>query len=71
MVRERTDRAARLVPTRDLRASAKGYATAVTDTGHQAGGTDASWAITAPGVPDSAKVVDYYFRATHEVTEFE
>lgn len=46
----------------------KGYATAITDTGHQAGGTDASWALTAPGVPDQAKLTDYYFRATHEVT---
>lgn len=51
-----------------LGAVAKGYATAITDTGHQAGGTDASWAILAPGVPDRAKVVDYYFRATHQVT---
>ena len=45
-----------------------GYATAITDTGHQAGGTDASWAILAPGAPDRAKVIDYYFRATHQVT---
>ncbi len=46
----------------------KGYATAITDTGHQAGGTDASWALIKPGVPDRAKVADYYYRATHEVT---
>jgi len=46
----------------------KGYATAITDTGHQAGNTDAAWAITAPHVADSAKVADYYFRATHQVT---
>lgn len=50
-----------------VNALAEGYATAVTDTGHEAGGTDASWAITAPGVPDEAKLTDYYFRATHEV----
>jgi feruloyl esterase len=46
----------------------KGYATAITDTGHQAGGTDAAWALDSPGVPDEAKLTDYYFRATHEVT---
>lgn len=57
-----------VTPTDYLGAVAKGYATAVTDTGHQAGGTDASWALLASGVPDTAKVVDYYFRATHQVT---
>jgi feruloyl esterase len=57
-----------VTPTDFFGAAAKGYATAITDTGHQAGGTDASWAITAPGVPDTAKVVDYYFRAAHQVT---
>src|SRR5438445_2693972 len=53
----------------------KGYATAVTDAGHTGHGpdglgifTDASWSITAPGVPDTPKVVDYYFRAVHDVT---
>ncbi len=46
----------------------KGYATAITDTGHLAGGTDASWALIRPGVPDRAKLADYYYRATHEVT---
>ena len=30
----------------------------ITDTGHQAGGTDASWALIAPGVPDEAKLSD-------------
>ncbi len=46
----------------------KGYATAITDAGHLAGGTDASWALLAPGKPDEAKLADYYYRATHEVT---
>ena len=53
----------------------KGYATAVTDAGHTGHGpdvlgifTDASWAITAPGVPDTLKLTDYYFRAVHDVT---
>lgn len=56
----------------------KGYATAITDTGHVGHGltptdalgavTDARWALIAPGVPDEAKITDYYFRAAHEVT---
>ncbi|MDQ2803318.1 MAG: tannase/feruloyl esterase family alpha/beta hydrolase [Pseudomonadota bacterium] len=46
----------------------KGYATAITDTGHTAGNTDASWALVASGRPDQPKVADYYYRATHEVT---
>ncbi len=49
-------------------AAAERFATAVTDTGHQAGSTDAHWALLAPGVPDEAKITDYYFRAVHEVT---
>lgn len=48
-------------------ASAAGYATAITDTGHTASSTDARWALIAPGVPDEAKLTDYYFRAVHEV----
>ncbi len=46
----------------------KGYAIAITDTGHSGGETDASWALVAPGQPDYAKVADYYYRATHQVT---
>ena len=49
-------------------ASAAGYASAVTDTGHSGSSTDARWALIAPGVPDDAKLTDYYFRAVHEVT---
>jgi feruloyl esterase len=52
-----------------------GYATATTDTGHQAtlpagspSSTDGSWALTPSGQPDQAKLTDYFFRATHEVT---
>jgi feruloyl esterase len=45
-----------------------GFATAITDTGHEANNTDAAWALTSSGAPDTAKVVDYYFRATHEMT---
>jgi len=49
-------------------ALARGYAAIVTDTGHQGGSTDASWALIRPGVPAEAKVADYLYRATHEVT---
>jgi feruloyl esterase len=56
-------------PVDFVSATTKGYATIITDTGHQAGGTDASWALTAPGVPDEAKLIDYFFRAAHQVTQ--
>lgn len=46
----------------------KGYATAVTDTGHQASVLDGSWALESPGVPDRPKLVDYFYRAAHGVT---
>jgi feruloyl esterase len=49
-------------------ATAAGYATAVTDTGHEAPGTDASWTLKSPGVADDAKLADYYFRSVHDVT---
>jgi hypothetical protein len=39
----------------------RGYATASTDTGHEAGGTDASWALGHP-----EKAVDFGYRAIHE-----
>ena len=52
-----------------LQSLPKGYATIVTDTGHVGDATDASWALVAPGVPDEAKIADYYFRATHQVTQ--
>jgi feruloyl esterase len=38
----------------------KGYASASTDTGHQGGVTDASWALDNP-----AKRIDYAYRGTH------
>lgn len=46
----------------------RGYATIITDQGHLAGGSDASFALLATGKPDEAKLADYYFRATHQVT---
>ncbi len=45
----------------DLR---RGYATAATDTGHEADGVDASWAFKHP-----EKVIDFGYRALHETAE--
>jgi feruloyl esterase len=55
-------------PVDTASALGKGYATMVTDTGHQAGGTDASWALIRSGVAADAKVADYLYRATHDAT---
>lgn len=41
-------------------ALAAGYATSSTDTGHEAGGTSADWAVGHP-----EKVIDYGYRAVH------
>ncbi|MBV9574534.1 MAG: tannase/feruloyl esterase family alpha/beta hydrolase, partial [Acidobacteriales bacterium] len=41
----------------------RGYATAATDTGHEADGVDASWAFKHP-----EKVIDFGYRALHETT---
>jgi feruloyl esterase len=45
---------------------ARGYATAITDTGHL--NTDPAWEFTSPGEPNMPKIVDYFFRAVHQVT---
>ena len=45
---------------------AKGYATAITDTGHVS--TEATWEFTTPGEPNTPKIIDYFYRAVHEVT---
>jgi feruloyl esterase len=45
---------------------ARGYATAITDTGHDS--SSATWEYSAPGQPDTPKIVDYFYRAVHEVT---
>ena len=45
-------------------ALAHGYATASTDTGHQAGGTDGAWALG-----HREKLIDFGYRAIHEMTE--
>ncbi len=44
----------------------KGYATAITDTGHLV--ANPTWEYTAPGSPDMPKVIDYFYRAVHDVT---
>ncbi len=44
-------------------AVAQGYASAATDTGHAAEGTDATWALGHP-----EKIVDFAYRAIHEMT---
>ena len=47
----------------------KGYATAITDTGHVGKNPfDANWILDAPGKPDRARIVDYFYRAAHQVT---
>jgi Tannase and feruloyl esterase len=42
----------------------RGYAVAATDDGHEAGGTDASWAVRHP-----QKVIDFGYRALKETTD--
>jgi tannase/feruloyl esterase len=44
-------------------AVAQGYASAATDTGHAAEGTNAAWALGHP-----EKIVDFAYRAIHEMT---
>src|ERR1022692_4199087 len=45
-------------------ALSRGYATASTDTGHQAGMTDAAWAVG-----HAEKIADFGYRAIHETAE--
>ena len=47
----------------------RGYATAITDTGHVGQNAfDASWILEAPGKPNEAKIADYFYRAPHQAT---
>ena len=47
----------------------RGYATAITDTGHVGQNPfDASWILKAPGEANEAKIVDYFYRAPHQAT---
>ena len=50
-------------------ALAKGYATAMSDTGHGGGTFNAAWVLDPQGHRDQAKVTDFFFRATHDATE--
>jgi hypothetical protein len=45
-------------------AVSRGYATAATDTGHEAGVTDAQWALNHP-----EKITDFGYRAIHETAD--
>lgn len=51
------------------RASAlgKGYAVIVQDSGHVGNGTDAGWLKKPDGTRDTAKMVDFQYRAAHDV----
>ncbi len=45
----------------------RGYATAITDTGHVGKNPfDADWILEAPGKPNEARIVDYFYRAPHQ-----
>jgi feruloyl esterase len=56
-------------PVDSAAALSKGYATAITDTGHQnTNNADTSFALTAPGSVNKNALNDYLFRAAHEVT---
>jgi feruloyl esterase len=45
----------------------KGYAFVTTDSGHQSAPVDASWALISPGVPNKPALIDYFYRAQHQV----
>jgi feruloyl esterase len=45
----------------------KGYAFVTTDTGHQSSPIDGSWALISPGVPNKPALIDFYYRAQHQV----
>lgn len=51
-----------------LSALGKGYAVIVQDSGHVGNGTDAGWLRTPDGKQDQAKIIDFFYRAAHDVT---
>jgi feruloyl esterase len=51
-----------------LSALGKGYAVIVQDSGHVGNGTDAGWLRTPDGKQDRAKMIDFLYRAAHDVT---
>lgn len=61
------------VPRPNPLQQAQGYATLATDSGHvqdpryPTDGLDASWAVSADGAPDAARIADYAFRSRHQV----
>ena len=55
-------------PTDRGLALGKGYATILTDTGHVGDGTSAKWTRLPDGKPDTAKRIDFFHRAAHDVT---
>jgi len=55
-------------PTDRAAALGKGYATVLTDTGHEGDGTSAKWTVTADGAADTVKRIDFFHRAAHNVT---
>jgi len=56
-------------PVDGAEALVKGYATAITDTGHQnTNNADASFALIAPGKVNKPVLDDYLYRAAHLVT---
>lgn len=47
----------------------RGYATAITDTGHVGKNPfDPDWILDASGKPNEAKIADYFYRAPHQAT---
>jgi len=47
-----------------------GYAVVNTDTGHEQDPTtpDPTWILLSPGVPNTTAIIDFYYRAVHQVT---
>jgi feruloyl esterase len=64
--------AGNLVPSANVTdrglALAKGYTMILTDTGHVGDGTTANWTRLPDGKPDTAKRIDFFHRAAHDVT---
>lgn len=55
-------------PTDRREALTKGYATIVQDSGHVGNGTGADWLEKPHGKRDTAKIVDFDYRAAHDAT---
>jgi feruloyl esterase len=57
-------------PVDDAEALGLGYAVVNTDTGHEQDPTtpDPTWILLAPGAPNTPAIIDFYYRAVHQVT---